>query len=81
MYDPYKHVMPIQVIIKQTRVLQAVLNTLKSKISLRAKLNWIEVITRESMKELAPEIEAIKANSMKAATADKYRPGDVAGGY
>jgi hypothetical protein len=79
-YDPY---MPIHVINKQTRVLQAVLNTLKSKISLQAKLNWIEVITSESMKELAPEIEAIKSNAM--ATADNgtsnYRPGDVVTGY
>ena len=83
MYDPYKFSMPIPVIDKQTFVLQAILNTLNSNISQEAKLSWIEVITRESMKELAPEIEAIKAKAMADADngSDKFKPGDVVGGY
>ena len=79
-YDPYKYVMPIQTIDKQTYAMQAVLNTLNSDISNEAKLSWIEVITREFMKELAPEIRAIKEQAMKA-DPDKYRPGDIVGGY
>ena len=83
MYDPYKFSMPIPMIDKQTRVLQAIMNTLNSAISEEAKLNWIEVITRESMKEFAPEIEAIKKKAMADADhgSDKFKPGDVVGGY
>ena len=79
-YDPYKYVTPIQTINKMTYFLEAVRNTLASKISNEAKLAWIEVITREGMAELAPEIQAIKEQAMKADT-DKYRPGDIVGGY
>lgn len=65
--------MPIQTIDKQTYCLQAVLNTLNSNISNEAKLAWIEVITREGMAELAPEIQAIRNNAVKADAGDKLQ--------
>jgi hypothetical protein len=43
------------------------------------KLALIEITASETLYELTPEIESIKANAMNAD--NKYQPGDWVGGY
>lgn len=61
-YPPGTLVTGFGIINKQTYFLEAVQNTLNSKISEPAKLAWIEVIAREALAELAPQIAALKAS-------------------
>jgi hypothetical protein len=71
----------IQTIDKMTFCLKAI--RYFSSTNDPAHMGIINVIASEILEEVAPEIEAIKANAMTAATAqpDKYQPGDVVSGY
>jgi hypothetical protein len=71
----------IQVIVKMTFCLEAI-----KKFSATNDPNLIgtiNVVASEILKEVLPEIEAIKSSAMTAATAqaDKYQSGDVVSGY
>jgi hypothetical protein len=67
----------IQLLNKQTFVLESILTFSKlTNIPDEAKLALIEIAASETLKELTPEIEAIKASEM-----EKYEPGDTVTGY
>lgn len=62
-YDPYKYLMPIQTINKLTFCLKAIKSfSAKNDPNL---IGTIYVVASEILKEVAPEIQAIKDNAMK----------------
>jgi hypothetical protein len=70
----------IQALDKQTFALEAI-KTFASltNTSAKAKLALIEITAAETLKELAPEIAAVKLNADNGT--DKYVAGDYVGGY
>jgi len=65
---------------KQTFALEAIQKFARlANTSAKGKLALIEITATETLYELTPEIESIKANAMNAD--NKYQPGDWVGGY
>jgi DNA-binding transcriptional MerR regulator len=69
----------IQCLDKQTFALEAIQKFARlTNTPAKGALALIEITAAETLRELAPEIEAIKNNAMNA---DKYQSGDFVGGY